>query len=81
MFFYLFIVNYRFQVRHSVIVIPRADAESREYQRLQMRLVEYTGFRVGARNDNYREPHLKEKNSQVLILKTSSNHKHKYAYD
>ena len=47
-------------MRHSVIVMPHVDAASRTHQECQMTLVAYTGFRVGARNDNYREPHLED---------------------
>ena len=41
-------------MRLSVIVIPRFDAESRTLQESQLKQVAFTGFRVGARNDNYR---------------------------
>ena len=59
-YFYLFIINNRFQVRHSVIVIPRSDAESSVCGQRKSVSLASSGFRVGARNDNYRVPHLKE---------------------
>ena len=41
--------------RRSVFVIPRPDAESRKHPGLQTMLAAFTGFRVEARNDDYRE--------------------------
>lgn len=43
------------QVRLSVIVIPRCDAESRKHKEHSMKLIAYTGFRVAARNDKYQQ--------------------------
>ncbi len=56
------------QVRRSVTVIPRSDAESRKHQECQIILIVNNGFRVGARNDGYRVPHLR------LILYDYNNH-------
>ena len=46
-------------MRHSVIVIPRSDAESSVCSQRHFMPLMFSGFRVGARNDNYRVPHLK----------------------
>ena len=54
-------------MRLSVIVIPRFDAESRKHWECPMIQVAYNGFRVEARNDNYREPRLKIDEQSVII--------------
>jgi len=48
-----------FQTRLSAIVIPRFDAESIVCDLNHWAFPVFSGFRVEARNDNYREPHLK----------------------
>ena len=42
MVFILFSVNNRFQVRHSVIVIPRSDAESRKQLKVAVKAMTIT---------------------------------------
>ena len=58
-FLFVFIVHNCFQTRHSVIVIPRYDAESSECSQCYLLSLMFSGFRVGARNDGYRVPRLK----------------------
>ena len=56
----IFLYRTHVNPRLSVTVIPRSDAESKEHPVHQTVYAVFTGFRVGARNDSYRQPGLQQ---------------------
>ena|GEM_PF-2186801 len=59
-------------MRYSVIVIPRYDAESSGCNQRHFTPLMFSGFRVVARNDDYRAPHLNFIYT-IILLYFSSN--------
>jgi len=66
-----------FQVRLSVVVIPRSDAESSVCNQRHLTFLMCSGCRIDVRHDDYRVPHLSTDYSPIkrpIVITWKSTH-------